>query len=137
MGAILRQQLLVAVTLTLGSGVAMQVPRRTSGTLTGSRVAGRVCRWRVENAMRAALSTRRCLGWEMPHAPPIVFASYMDNIYGVGNTAAEAAASMAILRNELLRTWRLQVKQGSEQVVVCRGSPHLQRAPDGTDEDGD
>lgn len=45
------------------AGNAKQVPRHTSGTLTGSRVAGRVRRWPVEAAMRAVLRTRRCPGW--------------------------------------------------------------------------
>lgn len=136
MGAVVRQQLLVMVqvSLTMGSGAAVQVPRRTSGTLTGSRVAGRFGPRLVETAMRAALSTNPL--HRMGHAArkPVVFASYVDNIHGVGNTAAAAAAFVAVLRHELLRTWPLQVKEGSEQMVVCRGAPEVQRPPDGTDE---
>lgn len=60
MGAVVRQQLVSRVSLAMCAGGVVEVPRRTSGALTGSRVAGRIGRWPVEQAIRAALRTRRC-----------------------------------------------------------------------------
>lgn len=121
----------------LGSGAVVEISRRTSGALTSSRVAGRMGRWPAEQAMRAVLTDPRIHGWTMPHGPPHVYASYIDNLNGVVSTAAEVATAMQVSRAEVQREWRLGFKKRSGQMDVSRGAPEVQVPPAGANSNGD
>lgn len=138
LGTVVRQQLATRVSLGIGGVEVVDMSRPTSGALTASRVAGRIGRWPVEQAVRAALRTNRCLGWAMPSCPSVVLASYVDNLYGVGNSAVEAAATVKILRDDSCSTrgaWPSR-RAPSRWLVVCRGTSEVEGPSDGDGDDG-
>lgn len=136
MAAIVRQQRCVMIRLTVGSEYSAAAARRTSGALTGSRVAGQLGRWPVERSMRMAMRDPTVRGWAMPNSGDLLFASYVDNLYGLADTPSQLAHNMNILEMHLLQDWRLRIKPGSSQMVVCRGTPDTARDFDGDDEAG-
>ena len=123
-GALLRHQMLPQVVLET-AGHQEPVPRRTHGSLTGSRVAGALGRWPVELAAREVVNDRTVHGFTMTSGPPLMIATYVDNLYGFGDTAFQAVHILKRMEHLLKSRWDLKIKQGSEEVLVCRGAPEL------------
>lgn len=134
MAAVVRHELCVSVRVSAGCAGYVDVPQRTSGALAGSRVAGKLGRWPVEMAMRIAMSDPSVRGWSMPQGHDLLYASYVDNLYGVADSPSQLAHNMQILEHLLMERWRLRIKPGSSQMVVCRGSADVTRDYDGDDE---
>lgn len=61
----------------------------------------------------------------MPFGPPLGYTSYVDNLYGVGDSGADAVLAMQVFRPRLATDGRVGVKEGSAQTMVCRGARRL------------
>lgn len=138
MAAVGRQQLCVAVRLTVVCDLYAAIPRRTSGALTGSRVMGQLGRWPVEMSTLAAMRDPSVRGWTMPNDQKLLYDSYADNLYGLADSSFRLVHNMRILELQLLQRWHLRMKPGSAhaQMVVCRGTADVARDYDGDDDAG-
>lgn len=102
----------------------------------GSRLAGQLGRWPVEMSMRLAACDPAVRGWSMPRGPGLLYASYIDNLYGVADSPVQLALNVKILERLLMERWRLRIKPGSSQMVVCRCCADVSRDYDDEDDDG-
>ena len=122
--AIVRHQTMPQVELQ-GTGAArMQLKARSSGTLTGSRLAGALGRLIVADVLgeMERLGRLPCwnVGWE------VGFAAWVDNLYTPAMSAANAMAKIDEFEELLQRRWRLSFKPSSKLVTV-NGPPSTQR----------
>lgn len=129
LAAILRLQYCVRISL-LCLGASTAIGMRTSGALTGSRVAGAMGRVPL---LEFALEHSPWLSSTLWHAPgpTMPLMSWVDNIFGFTLSIHDAIAVGALLRSHLKNIWKLDIKQGSQILMLPRGSSETLPAIEG------
>ena len=115
-----RSQLLPRLVLKCGEAV-VEMPPRSRGALTGSRVAGQCGRVPVVCSLVAACRDARVRGWQMD-GDEWTFSSFVDNVFSQASDANQAMTNCEVFEQHLRRDWRLNVKPKSCMVMPVRGS---------------
>ena len=97
------------------------LPRRSTGSLTGSRTAGSAARtpWITSAHMLRNVIGGACWKLHGGHTPLV---PWVDNLYLLAKSAQASIAAFATLEIELQRGWKLQCKSYSKIVLPPRGS---------------
>ena len=122
---VLRQQLLPQVVLNAG-GVAVPIRNRSTGSLTGSRVAGAMGRVPVESTIRDRHFAWKRHGFKAG-THTLTVATYVDNIYSAGASLHDAIAILEDFEAHLQTHWGLRIKPSSRMCLVPRGNHELPR----------
>jgi len=101
-------------------GCSVAVGGRSTGTMTGTRVAGCFGECIVYDVIREAMRDAQIAGFEVC-ASQIVFASWVDNLFTVASSPAAAVANMRILEEKLNQRWNLKLKSGSQLFTSACG----------------
>ena len=105
-------------------GVSVSVGARTTGTMTGTRVAGAMGECIILDLMSTIpymLGIEGfCYGSEA-----LVLASWVDNIYTVASSSMQAIANLEIFERALESKWKLRFKPSSKLVTSCSGVSDL------------
>lgn len=96
---------------------------RTAGALTGSRLAGALGRVVVRSAALHLWAARSAAAVSFGHGPPMLLATYVDNIVILGRDASGAEASLAEFMAFFSHAWRLNLPADSTEIMVPRGAP--------------
>ena len=126
--AVVRHQLLVQVLVNF-RGALWPVGVRSSGTLTGSRTAGALARVPIQEAFESLYAELRVLAYRIPNSISLVGMSYVDNLYCASDSAAKAVAMCERLAQWLWRRWQLEIKEGSKECLLARGSSEASSSP--------
>ena len=123
-------QLLLIFTMVQGECCA-RVGCRTSGCLTGSRVAGALGHCVVADVTESLANEVRRRGfagsdsvrWQPCQCDEEEFgmATWIDNIYAPGRTELAACRALDAWSAVLWRRWRLRIKEGSQKVLSYDG----------------
>ena len=117
--AIVRLQMLPVIYVTAGECRAA-VGVRSAGSLTGSRVAGALGRIPLLSVANARSAHWERLGYKINGAA-LTVAFYVDNMYSLAHSAADAVSILEDLEQHLLSDWSLRIKPSSRSVCVPRG----------------
>lgn len=131
--AVLRHQLLPRIKDEVGGGEAC-LPRRGSGTLTGSRTAGALGRIPVLDVFVARHAHWQQYGFRLADGrgrPSAILcdAAYVDNMYVVGPTPGCAIAILEDFARVAREPWGLRIKDGSRAAVSSCGLEALRVTP--------
>ena len=139
MAAVIAFQMLTEVSLQL-CGQSLPVPNRTSGALTGTRVAGQLGRIPIEAAMREVHG--RLMQCGLPVFAPthlaekckpeyvntswepfcvLTFASYVDNVFILAKDVPSFLKLAKDFEHELLCVWNQTIKASNKQFLVPKG----------------
>ena len=114
-----RHQMLVKVLFHV-SGCTAQAGQRALGGLTGSNVALNLARIPIESVIAESLPQIMPLGF---HAHPqlcITVSTWIDNMFCFSGSATGAIAMATFISNALKTDWALNIKPGSQQILVPR-----------------
>lgn len=103
------------------AGIA-RIRGRSSGSLTGSRLAGAAARIPVETAFEDVAARVRPLALDLGEDCQLTLASYVDNLFAVGPSAWAATEALELVAAVLKDTWGLQIKAESREAMAPRGS---------------
>ena len=126
--AILRHQLLVQVQVCF-RGASCSVGMRCSGTLTGSRTAGSLSRIPVQESFGFCHADLARHGFRIPDSIVLCGMSYVDNIYTAASNPTSAIRMCDTIAARLAQRWFLQIKPGSTECLLARGSPDSSSVP--------
>ena len=127
--AVLRWQLLPSVIID-ASIATVVIRHRTKGGLTGSRSAGAMGRIPVESSMCKISPAVRNWSYHLGTARGWSGASFVDNLFTFSHSVGGSLMVAAELERVLANDWRLQIKDGSKEVLVCAGAPEWEALPD-------
>jgi hypothetical protein len=119
----LRHQLLPRVLLSFGGPNSVEIKNRSSGGLTGSRLAGAFGRVPVESVISERHTFWREHGFLADDAPPLTLCTYVDNVYTASPTLAGAVFILEDFEKSLNSRWGQVIKQSSRSVMLCSGLP--------------
>lgn len=97
---------------------ALQIPRRTWGSLTGTRVAGALGRWPTETTARELLAAQPAAGVRVGADGVFALAVYVDNLYALGASAGAAATLLRDWAELLQARWSLRLKSSSRECMA-------------------
>lgn len=120
--AAVRHQLLARVSFRVPGAEAKVLGRRTTGALTGSRTAGALGRFVVHELAAHVCRVRASSALVLPPSPPILVATYVDNIVIVGGDCSNVEATYAECERYLELAWGLHLPLESTSVVLPRGA---------------
>ena len=127
-GAALALQYLPSVQFRVGSE-ERHIAWRTTGSLTGSRLAGALGRWPVETAVATVLQADSHRGFRIDQGGGggrLTFGVYIDNLYALAANMSDAVDLIEQLNVVLSERWGLQLKPGSCEVLAPRGCPEAE-----------
>ena len=116
--AIVRMQMLPALTLCTGD-CKSTVAVRSNGSLTGSRVAGALGRIPVMSVVSQRSFLWKALGFKLEDSA-LAVCTYVDNLYSIAHTPADAIAILEDFELHLQLNWGLTIKPSSRAVFVPR-----------------
>ena len=117
--ALLRFQMLPVIELSVAS-LQLDIHSRFRGSLTGSRSAGAAARIPVECAVIECARRSGHKGF-LIGGVNLTFATYVDNIFSAGDTAANAVKLLDGVAEYLKSQWSLDIKGSSREVMVVAG----------------
>ena len=122
-GAIIRAQLLPTILLATSSFSAL-ITRRSTGSLTGSRLAGVLGRVPVEAEARILYESQeaRADSYVANHVFTM-FSTYIDNVYSLGKSELCAVRNLCRLEDALKSRWGLSLKEGEKFAMAPAGAP--------------
>lgn len=120
--ATILHQLLSCVSCRLAGADERRLEQRTSGALIGSRTAGALGRFVVHKLASHVCRVRASSALVLQPSPPMLLASYVDNIVVVGGDASNVEATFAECERYLTAAWGLALPAESTSVLVPRGS---------------
>lgn len=120
--AAVRHQLLARVSIRVPGAEAKVLGRRTTGTLTGSRTAGALGRFVVHELAVHVCRARASSALVLPPSPPMLVATYVDNIVVSGGDCSNVEATYAECERYLELAWGLQLPMESTSVLLPRGA---------------
>ena len=115
-----------SICLSVGAQTA-RVEGRSSGSLTGSRVAGALGRIPVMSVLDKRAPLWANCGFQAASA--LTVATYVDNIYSVSGSVLGAVDILEDVERHLASDWGLQIKSSSRSVLTAAG----RAIPDGHD----
>ena len=95
---------------------------RSSGALTGSRVAGAFGLVPVCDAARSHERSWKSHAFKLKHNDAIALFTWVDNLYAVSNKVRGCISILEDVEGHLGRVWDLRYKASSLSVLVCKGS---------------
>lgn len=95
---------------------ALRVPRRTWGSLTGTRVAGAL--GPTATTARELLAAKPSSGIRVEGGGVFALAVYVDNLYTLGTSAGAAAGLLREWASLLERKWALKLKASSLECIA-------------------
>jgi hypothetical protein len=135
-GAIVRHQMIVQVFLQV-RGVQQCVGARGCGSLTGSRVAGALGRVPVEETLCRMGPHWKAMGFSLDGGRALSVATYVDNLFAVSTSLAQACRILDEFEAELATRWHLHIKPSSRSCIAAQGcaetTPNVERWPQTTE----
>jgi len=125
--ASVRTQLLPSISLAL-LGVTSLVHSRTSGCLTGSRVAGQIGHLPVLETVDTCSEVWKQKGFKHG-AHSVYLCTWIDNVYSFSNSLHKAIDILDEFESHIHRIWGLSIKSTSRSCLVCKGSVETPRDP--------
>ena len=116
--AIARLQLVPKINLRAGEESAC-IEGRTSGSLTGSRVAGALGRIPVMHVLDQRAPLWEAAGYKTDTV--LTVATFVNNLYAISSNIFNAVDIMEDLERHLASNWGLQIKATSRSVLVAAG----------------
>ena len=126
--ACVRVQMCPVVFLSL-LGLNLRLKQRTSGTLTGSRLAGCIGNIIIHECVSANQSRWKSLGFAT-FENPISLCTWVDNVYSFSTSLRKAIDILTSLEEHLGKVWGLKIKESSRACMVCKGNPDRPLDPD-------
>lgn len=120
--AVLRHQLSPGIHVRVSGADGGIIEGRTTGALTGSRLAGALGRVVIRSAAAHLWVARAASAVVLGSTPPMMVATYVDNVLILGKDASGAEATFRELRAFLDRAWGLDLPDASTEILVPRGS---------------
>lgn len=116
--AAVRFQLLPGIRFEILGRVVM-IYRRTRGTLTGTRTAGKMGSMPIKDALTFNREVFKQLAYEL-EGDRFSGMSFVDNIYMPGNTVVNGVSAMRTLEGDLMCRWHLNFGEDSKSVMPAR-----------------
>ena len=104
-------------------GHCVEVGVRTSGALTGSRVAGALGHVPIADSCIACNQQLTCGALGVGGEKTIAFCSWIDNMYTFSNTVRVCLSMLEAIENHLAVFWGLAIKGSSRSILICKGNP--------------
>ena len=114
-GAVTIMQLCVRLNFSMGGELTTLAPR-TSGSLTGSRVAGCLGRIIMNDCMLHSVRARTLMPF-MADSQAVAFACWVDNVYAAGSSAEACVSNMRVFESRLVDFWGLRFKPDSKTYI--------------------
>ena len=128
LAAILRHQFLTRIILMYRS-VSRLLPSRSKGGLTGSNVALTMARVPIELTAAELYETCALKGFDIGIAR-LVFATYVDNVFSVANSATDAYENLRDFFRHLASRWELSLKDNSVSLLASKGHDFSEFVPE-------
>ena len=119
--ACLRHQLLPKVLISVGCGVA-HIGGRSSGSLTGSRLAGAAAQVPIRHTCVAREKIWRQYGFALPDGTLTLY-TYVDNCFAAARSCHAVTEMLDDVEQFLSTEWGLSIKPSSRLVMVPHRSP--------------
>ena len=102
---------------------------RSTGSLTGSRVAGQLGNFIVYDSVDGVSAELSHRGFPTDSGP-VSLATWVDNLFSFSRTIANAVEILLIVERVLVSRWNLAIKQGSRAVVCSAGNMGVPYSPE-------
>ena len=119
-GAAMRAQMLPEV-ITRCQAAECSISGRSTGGLTGSRVAGALARIPIEQTISDLAASARSQGF-LAGSTRLTYASYVDNVFVLGKDGASAVLLADQFEKVLATQWKQAIKPSSREIMVPRGA---------------
>ena len=119
--AAVRHQLLPPVAISIGD-FAADVDGRTSGSITGSRIAGALARVPVLATLESLDTFLKARGIVLNEGSTLCIMTYVDNIFALGKDLRQSIEMCTKFEEVLAEQWGLVIKPDSRECLQPRGA---------------